>query len=54
MVSGLGAILFAVLGGLIALFKWKKVGKTLIFTFSGLIIGFLIGYILAPTVISFF
>ena len=54
MVTGIVAILFAVIGGLIALIKWKKIGKVLIFTFSGLIIGLVIGYILAPTVVSFF
>ena len=54
MVMGVVAILFAVIGGLVALIKWKKIVKILIFTFSGLIIGFLVGYIITPTVVSFF
>ncbi len=48
------AILFAVIAALIALIKRKKIGKIFIFAGSGLIIGLLIGYILAPTIVSFF
>ena len=54
IVAGVVAILFAVIAALIALLKKKKIGKILIFAFSGLIIGLLIGYVLAPTVVSFF
>ncbi len=54
MVTGVVAILFAVIAALIALIKRKKIGKILIFSGSGLIIGLLIGYILTPTVVSFF
>ena len=54
IVAAVVAILIAVIATLIALLKRKKIGKILIFTFSGLIIGFLIGYIFAPTIVSFF
>jgi hypothetical protein len=54
MVISFAAILFAVIATLFALFKKKKIGKILIFAFSGLIIGLIIGYIFAPTVVSFF
>ena len=54
MVTSFAAILFAVIAAVIALLKRKKIGKILIFTGSGLIIGLLIGYIRAPTVVSFF
>jgi len=54
MVIGVIAILFAVIAALNALIKKKKIGKIFIFAGSGLIIGLLIGYILAPTVVSYF
>ncbi len=54
MVISFAAILFAVIAAVIALIKRKKIGKIFIFAISGLIIGLLIGYILAPTVVSFF
>jgi predicted PurR-regulated permease PerM len=54
MVTGFVAILIAVIAALIALIKRKKIGKIFIFAGSGLIIGLLIGYILAPTIVSFF
>ncbi len=54
MVTGVVAILFAVIAALIALIKKKKIGKIFIFAGSGLIIGLLIGYIITPTVVSFF
>ena len=54
MVISFAAILFAVIAAVIALIKRKKIGKIFIFAGSGLIIGLLIGYILAPTVVSFF
>jgi Na+-translocating ferredoxin:NAD+ oxidoreductase RnfD subunit len=54
MVTSLAAILFAFIAVIIALIKRKKIGKIFIYAGSGLIIGLLIGYILAPTVISFF
>jgi len=54
MVISFAAILFAVIATLFALFKKKKIGKIFIFAGSGLIIGLVIGYILAPTVVSFF
>jgi len=54
MVTSFTAILFAVIAAVIALIKRKKIGKIFIFAGSGLIIGLLIGYVLAPTVLSFF
>jgi Na+-translocating ferredoxin:NAD+ oxidoreductase RnfD subunit len=54
MVISFAAILFAVIAAVIALIKRKKIGKIFIFAGSGLIIGLLIGYVLAPTVVSFF
>ena len=54
MVTSFAAILFAVIAAVIALIKRKKIGKIFIFAGSGLIIGLVIGYILAPTVVSFF
>ncbi len=54
MVTGVVAILIAVIAAVIALIKRKKIGKIFIFAGSGLIIGLVIGYILAPTVVSFF
>jgi hypothetical protein len=54
MVISFAAILFAVIAAVIALIKRKKIGKIFIFAGSGLIIGLVIGYILAPTVVSFF
>jgi len=54
MVIGVVAILFAVIAALIALIKKKKIGKIFIFAGAGLIIGLVIGYILTPTVVSFF
>ena len=54
MVIGVIAILFAVIAALIALIKKKKIGKIFIFAGAGLIIGLVIGYILTPTVVSFF
>ena len=54
MVTGVVAILIAVIAALIALIKKKKIGKIFIFAGSGLIIGLLIGYIITPTVVSFF
>ena len=53
MVIGVIAILFAVIAAVIALIKRKKIGKILKYAFSGLIIGLLVGYFLAPTIISF-
>ena len=53
MVAASVAILFAVIVALIGLIKRKRIGNILIHTISGLIIGFLIGYVLAPTIISF-
>ena len=54
MVTGVVAILIAVIAALIALIKRKKIGKIFIFAFSGLIIGLPIGYLLTPTIVSFF
>ena len=54
MVTGVVAILFAVIAALIALIKKKKIGKIFILAGSGLIIGLLIGHIITPTVVSFF
>ena len=53
MVTGVVAIIIAIIAALIALIKRKKIGKILIYAFSGLIIGLLVGYFLAPTIISF-
>jgi hypothetical protein len=54
MVIGVAAIIFAVIAAIIAIIKRKKIGKIFIYAGSGLIIGLIIGYILAPTVVSFF
>jgi predicted PurR-regulated permease PerM len=54
MVIGVDAIIFAVIAAIIAIIKRKKIGKIFIYAGSGLIIGLIIGYILAPTVVSFF
>jgi hypothetical protein len=54
MVISFAAILFAVIAAVIALIKRKKIGKIFIFAGSGLMIGLVIGYVLAPTVVSFF
>jgi predicted PurR-regulated permease PerM len=54
MVTGIAAILFAVIAAVIALIKRKKIGKIFLFAFSGLIIGLVIGYIITPTIVSFF
>ena len=54
MVTGVVAIIIAIIAALIALIKRKKIGKILMYALSGLIIGLLVGYILAPDIISFF
>ena len=54
MVTSIVALLIAVIAVLIALISKKKIWKTLIYAISGLIIGLLIGYVLTPTIVSFF
>lgn len=54
IVMAVVAVLFALIAFVIALMTRKKFGKILIYAVSGLIIGLLTGYFIAPTVISFF
>ena len=53
MVTAAVALIIAITAVLIALIKKKKIWKILIYGFAGLIIGLIIGYILAPTILSF-
>jgi predicted PurR-regulated permease PerM len=53
MVIAVVAVVIAIIAALIALIKRKKIGKILKYAISGLIIGLLVGYFLAPTIISF-
>ena len=53
MVTSAVAFIFGIIAALIAVFKKKKIWKVLIYGFSGLIIGVIIGYILTPTIVSF-
>ena len=54
MVTSIVALLIAVIAVLIALISKKKIRKILIYGISGLIIGLIIGYVLTPTIVSFF
>ena len=53
MVTAAVALIIGIIAALIALIKKNKIWKILIYGFSGLIIGLIIGYLLAPTIVSF-
>ena len=53
MVTAVVAIIFAIIGVLIAIITGKKMKKVFIYGLSGLIIGLPIGYLLTPVIISF-
>ena len=54
IVTAVIAVVFAFIALVIAFITRKKIGTMLIYAVSGLIIGLPIGYLLAPTIISFF
>ena len=48
------AIVIAIVAALFAIFTKKKLKPVLLYTFWGIIIGLLIGYFLAPYILSFY
>jgi hypothetical protein len=54
IVMAVVAVLFALIAVVIAMITRRKIRTLLIYAVSGLIIGFPIGYFIAPTIISFF
>jgi predicted PurR-regulated permease PerM len=47
-------IIAAILAALVAIFRKKGIGKILVYALLGFVIGLLIGYILAPFILSFY
>jgi hypothetical protein len=54
VVTAVVAISIAILTVLAAIITRQKIGKIVLYGISGLIGGLLIGYLLTPTIISFF
>ena len=54
IISGIGAIILAIIFILIAIFTKKKIRIIILYGIIGLIIGLVVGYLIAPMIISFF
>lgn len=54
MVTSIVAFIIGIIAALIAFIRKKTFWKILLYGISGLIIGLPIGYVLTPTIVSFF
>ena len=50
----IAGIIAAIVAALIAIFKKRGIGKIVVYTLLGFVIGLPIGYILAPFILSFY
>jgi hypothetical protein len=54
MVTAMVAVIFAIIAGLVALIRRKKIRRILLYGLMGLIIGLPVGHVITPFIISFY